>query len=294
MLAIPSRHRSLTLLAGVVIAQVLLLAVQIRNKEGVRLIRAFAVTLFSFVQEPAVAVIDRVGSTWQGYVSLRHTREENQQLRAEIAELRMRTARLESRAAEADRLTALLGFRDRHSDASMIIARVIGASAVGSNMAMYVNRGEADGVRKNMGVITPEGVVGKVLDIYPHTAQVLLLTDKESGVGALLAGSRTQGVVRGTGEPEATMQYVVNDERVAAGDRILTSGQDRIFPKDLPLGTVAGTKPGSQFQTIRVKPAARLDRLEEVLILPSRQELVPKEPVAGTAAGLVHGAAPPS
>ncbi len=126
-----------------------------------------------------------------------------------------------------------------------------------------------------MGVITPEGVVGKVLEVYGNTAQVLLLTDRDGGAGALLAGSRTQSPVGGVGEPLLVMKYVTNDEQVAIGERVLTSGQDRIFPKDLPVGTVVETRSGNPFKVIRVKPAAHLDRLEEVLVLLSQQELEP-------------------
>ena len=262
MLAIPSRHRSLILLAAVVVSQVLLLAVQIKRERQVRLIRVWAVAMITPIQRAGAWAIDQVHGGWSNYVGLRHARRENQELRAELERLKLQNSQLEGRAAEADRLAALLGFREVHSDAPMVPARVIGASADAASRAIYINRGESDGVRRNMGVITPEGVVGKVLEVYPRTAQVLLLTDKEGGVGALLAGSRTQSPVGGTGEPLLVMKYVSNDEQVAVGAQVLTSGQDRIFPKDLPVGTVVEVKPGNPFKMIRVKPAAHLDRLE--------------------------------
>lgn len=277
MLAVPSRHRSLALLAAVVVSQVLLLAVQIKRERQVRLIRVWAVSLITPVQRAGTWAIDRLHGGWSNYVGLRNARRENQELRAELERLKLQNSQLEGRAAEADRLSALLGFREAHADAPMIAARVIGASADPASRAIYINRGESAGVRKNMGVITPEGVVGKVLEVYPHTAQVLLLTDKEGGVGALLAGTRTQSPVGGAGEPLLVMKYVSNDEQVAVGTQVLTSGQDRIFPKDLPVGTVVETKPGNPFKLIRVKPAAHLDRLEEVLVLLSQQELEPKK-----------------
>jgi rod shape-determining protein MreC len=117
-------------------------------------------------------------------------------------------------------------------------------------------------------------VVGKVFAVYPDTSQVLLLTDKESGVGALLAASRSQGPVRGSGDPLLGLEYISSDVKVEQGEKILTSGQDRIFPKDLPVGTVVQVQPDrrSPFQKISVKPAARLDGLEEVLVLLTRQE----------------------
>jgi rod shape-determining protein MreC len=128
-----------------------------------------------------------------------------------------------------------------------------------------------------MGVITPDGVVGKTTEVYSSTAQVLVLTDHESGVGALLASTRTHGVVKGIGDPLARMDYVVNDDNVPVGEWVLTSGEDRIFPKDLPIGTVVGTQPGNPFKVIHIQPSARLDRLEEVLVLLTQQELLFKK-----------------
>lgn len=274
---IPSRHRSLALLAAVLLVQLLLLAVQIKRQNEVRLIRVWAVTLVSPVQKGAAYTVDKISGVWTNYVDLRNAREDNERLRAEINDMKLRWAELQSRAAEADRLTALLEFRNAHPEAPMLVARVIGGSAVGASKTIILNRGSADGVKKNMAVITPEGAIGKVLDVYGRESQVLLLTDRESGVGAMLTSKRTQGVVRGTGEPDAIMDYVVNDEEVAVGERIVTSGQDRIFPKDLPIGSVVEATPGSPFKRIRVRPAARLDRLEEVLILITQAELAPKE-----------------
>jgi rod shape-determining protein MreC len=272
--SVPSRHRSLTLFAAAIAAQVLLLAIQIRRGQQVRLIRVWAIESVSPLGRGAAWSVDGVRGLWNNYVALRHMREENDQLRGEVGELRMRNSQLESRAAEADRLAGLLGFRDVHSEVQMLAARVIGASPDPSSHMVFINRGSRDGVKRDMGVITPEGVVGKIFAVYPDTSQVLLLTDKESGVGALLAASRSQGPVRGSGDPLLGLEYISNDVKVEQGEKILTSGQDRIFPKDLPVGTVVQVQPDhrSPFQKISVKPAARLDGLEEVLVLLTRQE----------------------
>ena len=169
----------------------------------------------------------------------------------------------------------------------MLAARVIGASPSTGSRIAFLDRGSRDGVQRNMGVITPEGVVGKVLEVYPATSQVLLLSDKESGVGALLVGSRTHGPVRGTGDPMLGMEYVSKEVKIAAGEAILTSGQDHIFPKDLPVGTVLEAKPDprSPFYQIVVRPAAHLDRLEEVFVLLTRQELAPDGVTGAHSAG---------
>jgi rod shape-determining protein MreC len=277
MVAIPSRHKSLVLLAGVIVLQVLLLAVQIKRDSQGRLIRVWTVG--------AVSPFERAGSygfgwfrtTWRHYFALQNTTKENEQLQRENEALKLQIAQLQGKAAEADRLAALLNFRQSHADVPMIGARVIGASAGTASLTIELDRGERDGIRRNMGVITPDGVIGKVIEAYPNTSQVLLLTDKESGVGAMLADSRIQSPVGGLGEPLLSMKYVPNDDTVNVGDRVITSGMDRIFPRDLPVGTIAEIKPGNPFKQIRIKPAADLERLEEVLVLLSLHPLEMKK-----------------
>src|SRR5438445_1465568 len=267
MVAIPSRHRSLVLLAGVILLQVLLLAVQIKRDSQGRLIRSWTVG--------AVSPFERAGSygfgwfrdIWRHYFALRNTTKDNEELRRETDALKLQVAQLQGKAAEADRLALLLNFRQSHTDVPMVAARVIGGSAGTASQTIELDRGERDGIRRNMGVITPDGVVGKVVEAYPNTAQVLLLTDKDSGVGAMLADSRIQSPVGGTGEPLLAMKYVPNDDTVRMGERVITSGMDRIFPRDLPVGTIAEIKSGNPFKQIRIKPAANLQRLEEVLVL---------------------------
>jgi rod shape-determining protein MreC len=275
MMAIPSRHKSLTLLATVVVTQVLLLAVQIKRAGQVRLIRVWAVELISPVQRASSWIVYNFEHGWGNYVSLRNTRRDNEGLRSELDRLKVRNAELEGRAHEADRLAAILNFRQAHGDVPMVAARVIGGSPDSGSLVVNIDRGSRDGIRRDMGVITPDGVVGKILAAYPDISQVLLLGDKESGVGALLADTRTQGVVRGSGKPELTMDYVSNEAKVSAGEAVLTSGQDRIFPKDLPVATVAETAADRKgpFMKILLTPAAHLDRLEEVLVLLTRQDL---------------------
>jgi rod shape-determining protein MreC len=253
--------------------------VQIKRERQVRLIRVWAVELIAPIQRASSWVIYGVEHSWGGYVGLRRARQDNDSLHAEMDRLKVRNAELEGRALEADRLAGLLSFRDSHTETPMLAARVIGASPDAGSQVVNIDRGSRDGVRRDMGVITPDGVVGKILAVYPDVSQVLLLGDKESGVGALLADTRTQGPVKGTGEPYLSLEYISNDEKVSAGEALLTSGQDRIFPKDLPVGTVVDATPDrkSPFMQIRVKPAAHLERLEEVLILLSRQELEMKK-----------------
>jgi rod shape-determining protein MreC len=271
MFEIATRRRPYVLLAIVLVIQILLLAVQIKRPDGARLIRVWAVELLTPAERLGAWTLDQMGGAWSGYIGLVRANRENQRLRAEVGQLTLRNSELEGRAAEAQRLAALLEFRDAHPEASLLAARVIGADA-GAGRSIYLDRGQHDGLQPNMAVITPQGAVGKVLEVYSTTAQALLLTDKSSGAGAMLAGSRTQAAAKGTGEPLLLLDYVSNDQDVAPGERVLTSGMDRIFPKDLPLGTVVDVRPGNPFKQIRMRPAARLDQLEEVFVVVSKKQ----------------------
>jgi rod shape-determining protein MreC len=287
-----SRHRPLTLLAVVVLAQVLLLAFQIKGEHDVRLIRFWAVELVTPLERAATWTSSKVGGAWGGYVGLRNARAENEHMHAELDQLKLRNRELESEAAEAQRLATLLKFTEAHPEAPMLAAQVIGSSADPTSHTLFINRGERDHLRLNDGVVIPEGIVGKIVEVLPNTAQVLLINDKDSGVGALFSTSRTHGVVKGSGDPEPRMDYIVGDEKVQPGDLIATSGEDRIFPKDFPIGVVESVKPGSPFQTIRVQAAARLDRLEDVIVLLSQQQVVFKKPEVPAPAGAAPAASP--
>jgi rod shape-determining protein MreC len=274
---VPSRQRPLVLLVAVILAQVLLLAFQIKRGQDVRLVRVWSAELLTPPQRAGTFLLSKINGTWFGYVDLRHARAENRQLADEVGRLRLQNQELESQAAEAGRLAKLLGFRQANAEVPMLAADVIGASADSNSQTIFINRGEHEGVHRNMAVVTPDGIVGKIFEAFPHTAQVLLITDRESGVGALLANTRTHGVVKGTAGPSLWMDYVSTGEKVSAGELILTSGEDKIFPKDLPVGTVSSTKTGFPFQSIQLNPAAHLDRLEEVLVLLTEHSLTSAE-----------------
>ncbi len=90
-----------------------------------------------------------------------------------------------------------------------------------------------------MAVITPTGIVGKIVQVFPDSSQVLPINDQLSGVGAALKDTRLQGILKGAGNGATTLQYVMSDEKVSVGEEVITSGGDRIFPKGLPVGKVA-------------------------------------------------------
>jgi rod shape-determining protein MreC len=273
MPGIPSRHKSIFLLAGVVLLQILLLALQIKRDSEGRLIRVWTVGAFSPFERAGNHGIGHLRETWRHYFALQNASRENELLRRENNDLKMQVNQLQSKAIEADRLALLLNFHKSHENVPMLGARVIATSAGTASATIVLDRGSKDHIKKNMGVITPEGVVGKIVEVYDNTSEVLLLTDKDSGVGAMLSVSRKQSPVGGAGEPLLVMKYVANDDVVSVGERVVTSGMDKIFPRDLPIGTITEIKPGNPFKSIRIRPSADLERLEEVIVLLTLQQL---------------------
>jgi rod shape-determining protein MreC len=271
MAAIPSRHRSLFLLAAVLLVQVLMLAIQIKrgNTGNSSLLRVWGASAASPFEHAGASSVGGIRGIWDHYFALSHTARENDELRRENDALKLQNAQLEGASAEAARLAKLLNFRESQSGVPMVTARVIAVGADANSQVIYLDRGYRDGIRKNMGVITPDGIVGKVIDVLrdSDSAVVLLVTDKDGGAGAMLADSRIQSPVNGNGEPLLLMRYIASDDQVKVGERVVTSGMDRIFPKDLPVGTVVEVKAGVPFKQVRVRPAANLARLEEVVVL---------------------------
>jgi rod shape-determining protein MreC len=273
-MTVPPTRRPLLLFAAALGVQLLLLAFQVRRENNIRLIRVWAADAFTPLDSAGTSSIGWVGSLWHGYIDLLGTHSENQRLHAQVDQLQLEVDQLRGQAAEAGRLAALLNFRQSHASLSLLAARVISANPAPSTRILYIDRGKSSGVERNMGVITADGVVGKILEVYPGSAQVLLVTDRESGVGSLLAPTRTEGVAKGTGGPMLELDYVAG-EKVQPGELVLTSGLDQIFPNDLPVGKVVAMRPGSPFEHIEVEPAAHLDRLEDVLVILNRPQAPP-------------------
>jgi rod shape-determining protein MreC len=274
-----SRHRNLTILAVVLFAQVLGLAFQLKrttDRGPVRLIRLWAVSLITPLERGVVHGQDWIRDTWKNYFYLRTTRRENERLQQENLRLRLEQVRLAEDAGQAQRLQALLRFKEQFITET-VPAQIIGTSGVETSRMVYIDKGAQDGLRPDMAVITPEGVVGKVIRVFPATAQVLEINDPSSGVGVILEKSRLQGILRGSMTGDIMVNYVMSDEKVDTGEEVLTSGGDRIFPKGLPIGRVVQVSPGPEtFLSIRVKAAAALNRLEEVLVITKVDERQPE------------------
>jgi rod shape-determining protein MreC len=268
---------NLVVLMVVLLVQVIGLAVQVKRPDdgGTRLIRVWAIGIVTPITRTIVHTEDWFSNTWHSYVWLRGVRKENEDLKDQIAQMKMQQIRLVEDASQAQRLQLLLGFKEAYISKT-VPAQVISTTGSEFSRAIYIDKGSKDGIAADMPVVTPEGIVGKVLRVLPSTSLVLLVNDPTSGAGVILEKSRVQGILKGSANGATMLNNVMADEKVQPGDRILTSGGDRIFPKGLPVGRVATVGPGQDlFYNIRVRPAANLNQLEEVLVITKIEDKAP-------------------
>ncbi|HEX6768719.1 MAG TPA: rod shape-determining protein MreC [Candidatus Binatia bacterium] len=209
------------------------------------------------------------------YDTLAGFRSENDRLRKRLQALEIERQRLLEAEATNRRLQQLLDFRNE-LPAGAITASIIANSATSWFQSCTLNKGSADGLRKGMGVVTPLGVVGKVVAVTGRTAKVLLVTDPNSGIDVLVQRTRSRGIVSGSLESGTVLKYMKRSEDVQEGDRLVTSGLDKIFPKGLLVGTVIKVRKQSRglFQTVEVWPAVQAARVEEVLVVSGETEAV--------------------
>ncbi len=183
--------------------------------------------------------------------------------------MRLEQAALLEDARQGQRLQAILNFQQKYLYKTMP-AQVIGASGSDQSRVFYLDKGKSDGLARDMAVITAEGIVGKVREVFPHSAQVLAINDQSSGAGVILETTRTRGILRGNADGQPQIVGILADQRIKPGEKVLTAGGDQIFPRGLPVGVVdkVVTDPDRDgFIDIVVKPAAYLDRLDEVLVI---------------------------
>jgi rod shape-determining protein MreC len=280
------RYRNVSILAAAIFLQVVGLAVQVKVKsenESSRLIRVWAVTAVTPIEKGIVRLQAGSDRIWRNYLYLRGVREENQALQQKIQQLQLEQVRLRQDAEQAQRLQALLGFKEQ-SIAKTMAAQVIGSSGSEQSRIVYLDKGSNQGIATDMAVISGDGVVGKVVRVFSNSSQVLLINDQSSGVGAILEQSRLQGILKGKASGELVLDKIMSDEEVKPGEKVLTSGGDQIFPKGLPIGSVTRVSTGGQFLQVTLQPSASLNHLEEVLIITEKHERDPATASGSTAA----------
>jgi len=261
------RQRSGFLFVAVVIGHVLLISAQVNSRAGVPLLETATFGVVAELQRAVAGVASAVRGVWDGYVDLRRVQQENEQLRRELADAELA---LQEQQAIADRtrgLEELLGLREQAA-LQTAAAEVIAVGAAPEFRTLTVNKGADDGLKPDMAVLAPTGVVGRVVVASGQAAKVQLIVDRNAAAGALIARSRAQGLVMGTGGDLLRLEYVSEVSDVEVGDVVVTSGIDGIYPKGFVIGEVESfERAGVAFRDIVIRPAVDFTRIEQVLVV---------------------------
>jgi rod shape-determining protein MreC len=294
-----SRYKNILFLVAVLVVQIIGLAVQVRrpNPNGgdapaVRLIRYWAINLVSPPEKVVHGTGTGVRGLWSNYLDLRHVRQQNQELKDRVSRLQLEQAALLEDARQGQRLQALLGFKE-HYIYSTVPAQVIGTSGTDLSRILIIDKGFKDGLKPDMAVITPDGIVGKLKDVFGSTSQVLMISDQTSGAGVVLEDTRLRGVLRGNALGQPQIINMLPDERVKPGERVVTSGGDQIYPRGLPVGVVDQVVPDTSnppYMDILIKPAANLGHLEELLVITQSSDQMPEKAKQDLAQSTAAGA----
>ncbi|MES1262571.1 MAG: rod shape-determining protein MreC [Acidobacteriota bacterium] len=268
------RYRNITVLLVALFAQLIVLAWQVRSENEVPLVRFWAITAIT----PVASAIENARNSTTGffgsYFALRDARQQSRKFRAEVDRLTLENQLLKNELASAQRVESMAGFQARNPS-KMIGARVIGTTTGTGARALLIDRGTSAGVHKGMAVVTPAGIVGRVLAVYPFASQVLPVNDPGFAAGVESQKNHVHGVLKGIGTGTAKVDYVPAGQKVEVGELFFTSGEDRVFPKGLLVGKVTGVRDGGNFQEIFVQPSGAEAAPEEVLIVvdPAHQEI---------------------
>lgn len=262
-----SRRQTTPLFLVLVLGHVLLISTQVTTPAGVPVLRAATFGMVTELQRAVAGVVRGAERVWTGYVALRAVQAENEALRARLADLEVRLQAERAVARESRTLREMLALRSA-IELPTVSARVIGADPTPLFRTITIDRGAREGLRRDLAVLAPAGVVGRIVgEPGPRAAQVQLLIDRTAACGALIERSRAAGVIVGGGTA-LRMEYVSNLADVRPGDVVVTSGTDGIYPKGFRIGEVEHVDRGAGlYKTIRVRPAVDFASLEVVLVV---------------------------
>lgn len=268
MLDLIRKYKVYIIIGVSVLAAFTFYSLNLRDKEHANGFERLVMNLFSPVDNVGSGVNNFFADLWSDYIDLVDVRRENKQLRETVKIMNSRLVADREAIHENDRLKQLLELKSSIK-APSVAALVIGEDSSPWFKTLVINRGSVDGLAEGMPVVAANGVVGQVVKVAAGSARVLLLTDHASGIAALVQRSRARGVVKGKGSSFCSLEFSLRDEDVKVGDMIVTSGIGGIFPKGLVIGEVTMVKKGEYgiFQTIDLRPAVNMAKLEEVLVL---------------------------
>jgi rod shape-determining protein MreC len=260
------RQRTGWLFMAVVVGHILLISTQVSTRRGVPVLEALTFGVFAEVQRAASSAIGSVRDTWQNYFALQEIRRENQELRTEVAQLRIGLQQERALAEQTRTLQKLLDMRSAIS-LETTGATVIAGGASPDFRTLTIDKGSREGLRPDMAVISPAGVVGRVILPTARAAKVQLLIDRDAAAGAVAERSRAQGVVVGTGT-SLRLDHVPGTADIKVGDRVVTSGIEGIYPKGFEIGQIESIeRRAGEFSAVIIRPAVEFSALEAVLVV---------------------------
>lgn len=249
-------------------ANILLLAVSRRNRLPTNDVGPVAITIVGPFQKLVSLTMERVNDIWRHYFSLISVSRENDELRKALG----KAAEKENRCAEIEisneRLRSLLNFHKNYTS-DMLAAEVIGKDPSSWFKTIIIDKGSTDGVGRGDPVVVPEGIAGQIMEVAENYSKVLLIIDRNSAVDSLVQRTRARGVIKGESIRQCTLEYVLQKNEVKAGDTIVSSGLDGVYPKGLRVGEVSEVNTGSSgiFKEVIVNPYVDFEKLEEVLVI---------------------------
>ncbi len=261
------RQRTGYLFIAVTVGHIILISAQVNTRRGIPVLEEVTFGLFAEVQRSVYQAVEGVHNVWRDYIALQDVRNENQRLTEELAQLRIRLQEERAVADQARTLQGLLDLRTR-TPLRTTGAMVIAGGASPDFRTITIDKGMSAGLRADMAVISPTGVIGRVIMPSALASKVQLLIDRNAAAGVLIERSRAQGIVVGTGTDRLRMDYVPSVADVQVGDMVTTSGIDGIYPKGFVVGQIESIRRGvGDYGSIVVRPAVNFSTIETVLVV---------------------------
>jgi len=267
-MSIPKKYRPTAIVILVIVFSVILLILSMKMSSDTVFMRKFILDVAAPIERLIRMPLDKTITVWNRYLFLVGLGEENRRLKRDNDQLKNQLLRYQEGYLEGMRLQKLLTMKEQ-TDYASTTARVIGIDQKSLIKTILINKGTSHGIRNGLPVMNDQGVIGRIIETSWHVSRVLLISDGNSNIDALVQGTRVQGMLQGSGTMRCVLKYIAKTEEIKAGDLVVSSGMTEVFPKGLLLGTVirADKKDPSLFQRIDVIPAVDFTRLEEVLVL---------------------------
>ena len=264
----PGRYRTPLLLVLTLLLVFTVLSLSLKSSPALRKVQGLVVSMTA----PGLEGLEYVGRSakqlWLGYFYLIGVRRQNAELQRQLEEYKQREVQFQEAEQALTRLETLLDLK-RQVALPVIGARVIAYDPTLWSRAAIINQGKAQGVKEGLPVLAPQGIVGRIVGVYPEYSKVMLIVDRKSSADAMVQRTRIRGMLKGKGGNRCSLEFVPKSADVQVGDLVLASGLVGLYPKGLVFGkvTAANKKNPGVFQEIEVTPNVDLSTLEEVLVV---------------------------